>query len=259
MKTKTLLLLFAAVLSISLFSCQKNDSGKSRIQIALTDGPGDYDEVNIDVQDVRINYSTDDDKGWVSLSGVKTGTYDILQLANGKEAILADAQINTGRIQQIRLVLGPNNYVVIGGQRYDLQTPSAQQSGLKLNIHQDVNEGLTYKLLMDFDASRSIVKTGSGKYNLKPVIRTTLEAIGGSIKGYVLPNSFASAVYAIQGADTVAGTYTIDGAYMLKGLNAGTYSLAVVPSDATYKKETVTGVNVTVNNVTTVDTVRLVQ
>lgn len=256
---KTLLLLFATSLTLALFSCQKNDSGKARIQVALTDGPGNYDEVNIDVQDIRINYSNDDDKGWVSLDGVKTGNYDVLKLANGKDTLLADAQINTGRIQQIRLVLGSNNFVRLNGQRYDLQTPSAQQSGLKLNIHQDVNEGILYKLVMDFDASRSIVETGNKKYNLKPVIRTTLEAIGGSIKGYVLPNSFASAVYALQGTDTVAGTYTVNGAYMLKGLSAGTYSVAVVPSNSSYQKQTVSGVNVTVNNVTTVDTVRLVQ
>ena len=112
---------------------------------------------------------------------------------------------------------------------------------------------------MDFDASRSIVKTGNGKYSLKPVIRTSLEAIGGSIKGFVLPNSVSTAVYAVQGTDTITGTYTNSGAFMLKGLNAGTYSLAFVPADASYQKQTVNNVNVTVNHVTTIDTVRLIQ
>lgn len=259
MKTQNLLALAVAVLSFFLFSCSKNDTGKVRLQVALTDGPGNYEAVNIDVQDVLINYSDDADKGWTSLGGVEAGTYDVLQLANGKDAILADAQINSGKIQQIRLLLGPNNFVKINGQTYDLKTPSAQQSGLKLNIHQEVQEGMAYKLLMDFDASRSIVATGNGKYNLKPVIRTSLEAIGGSIKGYVKPNSFATAVYALQGADTVAGTYTVNGAYMLKGLNAGTYTVAFSPSDVTYQKQTKPDVNVMVNNITTVDTVQLVQ
>ncbi len=262
MKTKILLLTAVTALSFSFYACTKNESastGKARMQVALTDGPGNYEEVNIDVQDVRINYSNDTSKGWVSLAGVKTGSYDVLRLANGKDTLLADAQINAGRIQQIRLVLGTNNFVRVDGERYDLKTPSAQQSGLKLKINQDVAEGVTYKLLMDFDASRSIVKTGKGKYILKPVIRTSLVAIGGSVKGYVLPNSFATAVYALQGADTVAGTYTVDGSYMLKGLTAGTYSLAFVPSDMTYKNETKTGINITTNNVTVVDTVKLVQ
>ena len=162
MKTQNLLALAVAVLSFFLFSCSKNDTGKVRLQVALTDGPGNYEAVNIDVQDVLINYSDDADKGWTSLGGVEAGTYDVLQLANGKDAILADAQINSGKIQQIRLLLGPNNFVKINGQTYDLKTPSAQQSGLKLNIHQEVQEGMAYKLLMDFDASRSIVATGNG-------------------------------------------------------------------------------------------------
>jgi len=259
MKTQNLLTFAVALCSLFLFSCSKNDAGKARLQVALTDGPGNYEVVNIDVKDILINYSNDADKGWASLGGVKGGNYDVLRLANGKDTILADAQINTGRIQQIRLVLGDNNFVVVAGKRYDLQTPSAQQSGLKLNIHQDANEGILYKLVMDFDASRSIVTTGSGKYSLKPVIRTTLEALGGSIKGYVKPNSFATAVYAVQGTDTLAGTYTVNGAYMLKGLNAGTYTLEFAPSDNTYKKQSKPGINVTVNNVTVVDTVQLVQ
>ena len=92
---------------------------------------------------------------------------------------------------------------------------------------------------------------------LKPVIRTTLEAIGGSIKGYVLPNTVSTSVFAVQGPDTIAGTTTLNGGYLIKGLSAGSYNLSFAPSDTTYKKQTKTGITVTANTVTTVDTVRL--
>jgi hypothetical protein len=121
-----------------------------------------------------------------------------------------------------------------------------------------VSAGLLYKLLLDFDAARSIVRTGNGKYILKPVIRATMQAQGGSVKGYVLPDTVNTSVFAIQGTDTVAGTMTTSGSYMIKGLNAGTYSLAFAPSDTTYKSQTKTGIVVTDNTVTTVDTVHLV-
>jgi len=248
--------------SFLFYACSKDNSaaaGKARLQVYLTDGPGNYDEVVIDVQDIKINYSTDSTDGWQSLSNVKTGAFDILKLVNGKDTLLGDAELNSGKIEQIRLILGPNNYVKVDGQTIPLQTPSAQQSGLKLNIHQDVNAGVTYKLLLDFDAARSIVQTGNGKYILKPVIRTSLQAVGGSIQGYVLPDSVRTAVFALQGTDTIAGTYTSGGSFMLKELNAGTYTLAFSPSDTTYKSQTKTGVAVTTNTVTTVDTVRLVQ
>src|SRR5688572_13702421 len=142
MKTRNLLLWAASIASLSLFSCAKNETsltGKARLQVALTDDPGNYEVVNIDVQDVRINYSNDSSKGWVSLAGVKAGNYDVLRLTNGKDTLLANAEIQSGKIEQIRLILGTNNYVKINGQTYNLQTPSAQQSGLKIKIHQEVN------------------------------------------------------------------------------------------------------------------------
>lgn len=260
---KTLIVLLSLTASVTLFfSCSKRetsaDNSKAHLQVYLTDGPGNYDQVVIDVQDIKINYSTDTANGWQSLSQVNRGAYDVLKLANDRDTILGNADLNSGRIEQIRLILGPNNYVKIGGQTYSLETPSAQQSGLKLNIHQDVNAGVLYKLLLDFDAARSIVTTGNGKYILKPVIRTTLQSIGGSIKGYVLPNTFNTSVFAIQGTDTVAGTTTVSGAYLIKGLNAGNYTVSFVPGDTTYKSQTKTGVAVTNNTVTTVDTIHLV-
>ncbi len=228
------------------------------MQVFLTDDPANYQSVFIDVQDIKINYSTNPDNGWVSLNNVNRGSYDILRLVNDRDTILADADLKAGTVEQIRLILGPNNYVVVNGVRHDLTTPSAEQSGLKLNIHQDINEGVLYKLLLDFDAARSIHRTGNGKYMLKPVIRTSFQVIGGSIKGYVLPNTIQTSVFAIQGTDTVAGTFTLNGGYMIKGLNAGTYNLSFVPSDTpTHKVQIKPGIIVNTNRVTTVDTVRL--
>jgi hypothetical protein len=136
------------------------------------------------------------------------------------------------------LVLGTENYVKIEGvsQLIKLETPSAQQSGLKLNIQQDVVNGILYKIILDFDAAKSIIKTGNNKYMLKPVIRTILNAVGGTIKGVVMPNSFQTTVYAINGPDTVASSFTAtNGAYLIKGLPAANYSVYYKPSDITYK------------------------
>jgi hypothetical protein len=260
----------AKALSLSLlatvilfFACSKNESGssgKARFQVRLTDAPGEYAAVYIDVEDIKINYSNDTANGWQSLPNVHAGEYDLLKLTNDDDTLLADAELNTGRIEQIRLILGTENYVVLKGQtnRIKLETPSAQQSGLKLNIHQDINSGVLYTLLLDFDVAKSIHQTGNGKYMLKPTIRTVLNAVGGSIKGYVKPNNFQTLVLAIQGADTPASTYTNSGNYLIKGLPAGNYDLHFVPTDATYQKQIKPTIGVTVGNVTTVDTVTLI-
>ncbi len=88
---------------------------------------------------------------------------------------------------------------------------------------------------MDFDAARSIVTTGNGSYILKPVIRTVLNAAGGSIAGVVMPYEFRTAVFAIQGTDTLAGTLTDAlGNYLIRGLNAGSYTVSYAPTNAEY-------------------------
>ncbi len=254
-----------SVLSIGFIACQKNVSNsdsKARLKVYLTDAPGDYEAVYIDVKDVMINVSGDTVNGWQSMNGVNAGVYDLMKLINDDDTLLADAEIPSGRISQMRLVLGTENFVKIEGTAglIKLETPSAQQSGLKLNIHHDVVNGILYTILLDFDVAKSIVKTGSNKYILKPVIRTVLQAVGGSIKGVVRPNSFQTAVYAVQGPDTIASTFTgTNGGYMVKGLAAGNYSLHYNASDTTYIDSVRNNISVILNMVTVVDTTFLHQ
>src|SRR5687768_102895 len=117
LKTPLISLLTLCVFAISFSSCSKKESGssngKARMQIYLTDDPAPYEAVIIDVQDIKINYSSDTASGWTSLSNVNRGSYDLLRLVNDKDTLLADAELNTGRVQQIRLVLGPDNFVKV--------------------------------------------------------------------------------------------------------------------------------------------------
>lgn len=245
-----------------LASCSKSDnSGKARLQVALTDDPGDFKAVYIDVQDVNINYSDSDDNGWQPLSGIRKGKYNLLDLVNDKDTLLADAYINSGVVKEIRLVLGDDNYVVTNsGETIHLQTPSGQSSGVKLKLNSTVAEDILYKLVLDFDVAKSIHEAGgSGKYILKPVIRGFMEATGGNIKGAVLPDSVLTAVVVLNGADTVASTYTANGAYVVKGLAAGSYALHFIPTDTTFNTAVKSSVQVSLGQVTTVDTVRLVK
>ena len=261
-------LLFLVIATASIFSsCSRMDkngggvsSNKAHLQIALMDGPGDYQAVLLDVRDIKINMTSDSVNGWQSLSNVTTGQYDLLRLVNDDDTILADVDLTPGRVHQIRLVLGPDNFVKIDNQLIRLETPSAQQSGLKLNIQQDVQAGLLYKLTMDFDVAKSIVKTGNNKYILKPVIRTVLEAAGGVLQGTVVPFSFQTAILVFRGPnDTVASTYSslTNGGYRVRGLGPDTYSLHFIPSDTTYRDTVISGINVVNGAITVVDTMRL--
>jgi hypothetical protein len=259
------IIVFLSLISAFTFiSCNKNSKtdGKARLQVYLTDDPGDYQAVYIDIKDVQINVTGDTSNGWQSLQGVNAGVYDLLRLVNDDDTLLADANIPSGRIHQMRLVLGTENYVKIEGttELLKLETPSAQQSGLKLNIQQDVVDNILYTITLDFDVAKSIVRTGNKKYILKPVIRTILNAVGGTIKGIVMPKTFQSKVCAIQGVDTIACTFTdTDGGYMIRGLAAGSYKVYYKPSDVTYRDSVRTGISVMFNSVTRIDTTFLQQ
>jgi len=248
---------FLSVVVISCSKQQNSPAAKGQLQVYLSDDPADYDNVIIDVKDVQINVTGDSTGGWQSLSTVNAGTYDLLKLVNDHDTLLAHSDIPTGMIHQMRLILGDNNYVVVNGRNIPLKTPSAQESGLKFNIQLQVTSGILYKITLDFDAAKSIVKTGNDKYLLKPVIRTVLSAVGGSIKGFVLPDSVTTAIYVIQAPDTIASTFSSNGGYLIKGLAAGLYTLSFVPNDTSYTAQTKTGIAVTTGNVTMVDTVHL--
>jgi len=253
-----------AGIAIFMANCSDKDNasptGKARLEVRLTDDPAGFDAINIDIQDVKYNVTGDDANGWVSLTGVNTGVYNLLDLVNDKDTLLVNSDIPSGRLHQLRLVLGSNNTIVVDGVSYPLETPSAQQSGLKLNIQQDVEAGILYTLLLDFDAAKSVVKTGNGKYILKPVIRTVLDAVGGSIAGYVKPPEIITAVYALQGTDTVATTFTgLNGGYIIKGVTPGSYNLYFYPTDTLYNQASLNGISVMGGKVTVVDTVQLVK
>lgn len=237
-------------LSFLFFTACENEDKNARLEVRLTDAPGDYEKVNIDIQGIEINAEEgNSSSGWKSLE-VNKGIYNLLELTNGIDTLLSSTDLPAGKISQIRLILGDNNSITIDGNDFDLTTPSAQHSGLKLNVHAELTEGITYTILLDFDAAKSVVESGSGKYNLKPVIRSITEAQSGAIKGTVTPVESAPAVFAISGDDTVATSYADEtGKFLLKGVLPGAYTVSFDPKDgyAPYQK---TNVTVTLGNVT---------
>ena len=251
-----------AAIIVFAASCEKKTSGNNdqpRLQVRLTDNPDpNVKEVWVDVREVRIKMSDDNE---IILNGAHPGIYNLYDLTNGKDTILADAEIPAGSISQIRLVLGDNNYIITkNDERIDLTTPSAQQSGLKVQIKQDVSGGILYRLILDFDAAKSIVKAGnSGKYILKPVLRVlSFVPSGGNVKGVVAAVSERTAIYAINGPDTLASTSTniINGWYFIGNLPAGPYTFSYVPDNIIYKTA-IRNVPVVLGQTTVVDTVKL--
>jgi hypothetical protein len=250
-----LLTLWAFIGIAGMVSCsEKDDLAKVPFSVRLTDSPGDYEEVNVEILGVQVHSG---DAGWITLQNANPGIYNLLDYTNGNDTEIASDLFPVGKISQIRLILGEYNTVKVNGQIHDLKTPSAHQSGLKLQVNTSLKENIGYSMLLDFDAAQSVVKTGNGDgYILKPVIRVITEVVDGAISGNIIPSAVKPAILAITGADTV-GTYSDDqGNYLIKGLKAGKYKVVIVPNSE-YQVTEIENVDVNIGTVTEIGEVKI--
>lgn len=219
--------LFLSLFVLVIVSCEKdNNKDKAQLSVLMTDAPGAYDAVFIDLQSVEVT----GDGGSVVVLNTNSDIYNLLDLTNGVNTLIAISDMEPGTVSQIRLILGPDNSVVVDGVSYPLSTPSAQQSGLKLQLHQTFEPGVAYSILLDFDAHQSIIEMGNGEYQLKPVIRTIDVAVSGSIKGSITPVGTIATISATSDGLIFYTTVTnLDGHFLLAGLPAGTYEITITP------------------------------
>ncbi len=244
--------IIAAVLFLAACDKDKSTSSKesARVSFYMTDAPGDFEQVNIEV----VGLTAITDSGQVEVP-IDTGIYDLLDLTNGVDTLLGSISVGSGRLNQIRLLLGDNNQVKVDGEFFDLKTPSGQQSGLKVNVNQDLVGGLNYELLIDFDAAKSIVVTGNNKYILKPVLRVMLRGTETGIEGVVfdgVDSTHTEPVFAISSEQDTFSTFsTNEGTFAILGLTEGTYTVVAGTAPDTAQR---TGVVVLEDNVTPVDT-----
>ena len=234
---KKLTSFFLAAIAVTMFnSCSENDdqnANSAQLAIYMTDAPGDYDQVWVNVTDVQIKAdASTSDEGWTSVGNVKTGMYDLLSLTGGVTELLADVNVPAGPLGQIRLVLGNDNTIVMDGQTFNLSTPSAQQSGLKLQVNQNLEAGKRYEFLLDFNVDQSIVNTGNGGYILKPVIRLAAMEGTGIITGIISPSLNQAVVRARNAAHDISAYTDAGGKFSLHGVPAGTYQVTVTSDPA---------------------------
>lgn len=163
------MMLVVASLLLGYSSCSKTDNkrGTSSVTVRMKDAPAAYDKVEVEVTGVQIN---GDVSGWVSFPVTAT-TYDLLTLQGDTSVVLGTTSFANEHISQVRLILGSNNNIVVGGISYPLALSSQDETGLKVNVNQTLAANTDYVLMIDFDAAKSIVEQGNGIFRLKPTVK----------------------------------------------------------------------------------------
>lgn len=166
MKTIRFVLVLTLVSSLAFVGCKK-ESGTTDLRIRMTDAPADWDEVNVDLKQVNVNFKNDT-AGWIALD-TRDSIYNLLDLQNGLDTLIAQGVVPTNTLHEIRLVLGDHNTIKVNGETYPLTIPSGATSGLKIKVNKNLDATME-TIVIDFDAALSIHEETDG-YKLRPVIK----------------------------------------------------------------------------------------
>ncbi len=269
------LLIAAGIASLVAIACSKTNQAapsslpadKQSVSLYLTDGPGFFDHVYLDMESVKISVDTcaskhnhssvmDSCLTWETLH-IKPGVYDLLTLRNGVDTLLADGQIPKGLIKQIKIELGANNSLVKSGVKYPLQIPASSSISISL-ADNEWEEFLPdqKRLWLDFVVAKSIVEVRHNEFLLVPVIHFFVKSKTGGISGFALPHDAYPVITGWMGKDTVYALPDGYGRFNMYGLKPGDYNVFINTSNG-YKDTTINKISVKMGEVTKLDTIML--
>lgn len=246
--------------------------GNGTIRVVMTDAPfpiGMVAEANVSIERIEMRMKgSDDEADFIVLTDVDT-VLNLIDLQNGLTATLAELEVPAGEYDEVRVITGDAEIVLIDSNAFDLKVPSGSQSGIKVKVTPviTVTEGLTTELLLDFDLSKSFVVRGNPStpagingFNFKPVIRAVNVSTAGRVKGNVIAAANDSAlggVYIVLDADESEEMYEAytdeNGNYVLLGVPVGLYTLHATLEG--YETAEQGGVEVVAGNSTTTNIV----
>jgi hypothetical protein len=179
-----------------------SSGGTGELAMSLTDATlYQYQAVYVTIDEIKVH--RDNGGGWKTVASPGQ-TFNLLELVNGVREDLGLATLDAGHYTQMRLIIGDTpddslnifsqthpfaNYVIVADDMdsiHELKVPSGPQTGVKLVNGFDINTNQTTELILDFDASKSVVEAGSsGQWHLKPTIKVLETSTAAIVDGTV--------------------------------------------------------------------------
>lgn len=149
---------------------------QTAVQDAKKQPTATYQAIYIDLQRVEVSQDADENTGnWFTLRDVSPGVRNLLNSSTKTSPLFVTSGFQVGTVKQLRLVLGTNNTIRFSdGRVVSLETPSGQNSGLKVKVNAPVLQGGQYSVMVSIDPNWQVVARGNGTYGLKPVLDGTI-------------------------------------------------------------------------------------
>jgi len=163
--------LVIAFLFLGLSSC--TSSGGGGFRLLMQDLPVDMDHVWITFGEISLCQENGDLKSYETKDAESNPLrVDLLALRNNNLGTIFNGTVDSGKYEQLRLVVTKATYVAMGDTtetEVDLFVPSGE---VKIPVLFEVTAGSLTEVTVDFDAEKSIQAhpTGSGMNILRPVV-----------------------------------------------------------------------------------------
>ncbi len=198
MKSLYIAVIMIVLASVIMTGCTTTvPAGQSTLVIAVKDAPKNTDigtitYLGLNINEVSVHRAsanqtapeTDEEMtatesddsstaGWTVVVS-QPQTVDLMQLTDVSE-VIGQKTMDAGTYTQIRLKIDSGT-ITVDGTEHTLAVPSGV---LKLNRGFVLTPNETLKLTLDFNVEKSIIRTGSDQYKLKPVIAVISETLSG--------------------------------------------------------------------------------
>lgn len=256
--------LLLSVFSISLWgACTPTDQGpQSLLNVVLVDAPPMYDSVFVEILgvDVTVNVAGRDTESQTFFIPYDLGDKQIKvsDLVAGEVLLLGRRALPPGRVVEMSLILGNSHFLWEDEDRYVIPLSDGFEEDIPIAVNLELEPGLSYDVIVDFDLEKSIQTIQSDPINLlfTPSLTALIPGTFGEISGSLAPNTLRPSITAASQSDTISSHTNETGSFLLR-LPPGRYDLYFDPKNAGFLPDTLQNVEVTQGESLSLDRITL--
>jgi hypothetical protein len=247
---KIILVFLAFLFSISFWSCEPADSDpKALVNVILIDAPAQWDSVFVEVEgvDIEIQVQGRESETQTFFLPYSLGdkVIEVSALVAGQGLLLGRDELPIGKIISATFRIGDSHSLFLDGDRYVLPLANAGMTEIPVALEMDIEQGIAYDLILDFDLEKSIRVLSETPLTLEldPKLSAVSGIGAGELKGTISPTSLRPALYAIISGDSVSTHVNSSGTFLFR-LPAGIYTVYIDPKDERYQAGIIQNVEV---------------